>query len=272
MDLITAARDRLGRIGRFLWSAWAGVAAVSLLAAVWQVGHETYGAFILPAPLATLAAVAALSADAAAWATAAETTGRALQGFAVAALAGLVVGAAAGYAAALRRLVEPLLTVLLGVPPIAWIVLAMIWFGSTDGTVVTTVAIATTPIVLVAVMEGVATRDRRLDDMAKAFGAGPIRRGLTVGLRQVTAHLFPAWSVALGTGFKVAVMAEVLANVGGVGGALARARAHLDVAEALAWVVIAVGALIAVEYGAIRPVRSEVERWRDAARPWGGKR
>jgi len=78
--------------------------------------------------------------------------------------------------------------------------------------------------------------------------------------------------LALGSAFKVAVMAELLANVGGIGGELARSRANLDIAGALAWILIAVAALIVVEYGIVHPVRAEFERWRAAAQPWGVKR
>lgn len=267
-----ALLDRVGRLGSFLWSGWAGVAGLALLAALWQVGHEAYGDFILPAPLATLEAAIDLLARAETWLVAGTTTARALQGFALAAGIGCALGLAAGYSAAAFRLARPLVTVALGVPPIAWIVLAMIWFGSTDGTVVATVIVAATPLVFVGAAQGVVTRDRGLDDMARAFGAGPVARLATLGLRHVAAHLFPALAVALGTAFKVAVMAELLANVGGVGGALATARANLDVAVALAWVLIAVAALICVEYGLVHPVRAELERWRDAAKPWGVKR
>ncbi len=132
--------------------------------------------------------------------------------------------------------------------------------------------IAAVPLVFVGVAEGVAARDRGLDDMARAFGANAYRRVTTLGLRHVAAHLFPALAVALGTAFKVAVMAELLANTGGMGGALARARSNLDVGEALAWVLVAVGALVVLEYGIVQPVRASFERWREAARPWGVKR
>jgi NitT/TauT family transport system permease protein len=165
-----------------------------------------------------------------------------------------------------------LLTVILGVPPIAWIVLAMIWFGASDATVAAAILVAATPVVFVAAAEGVATRDRGLDAMAQVFGAGPLRRFLHVNARHVAAYLFPAFALALGTAFKVAIMAELLANAGGIGGALANARAMLDVAGALAWVTLAVAALIAVEYGMIRPINAELERWREAAQPWGVKR
>jgi NitT/TauT family transport system permease protein len=270
--MFEAVLSRLGRMGSFLWAGWSGLAGLALLAALWQAGHEAYGAFILPSPLETLAAGAAILSDGRAWGVAMLTCIRAVEGFAVSALAGAVSGLAAGYFPATMRLARPLVTVLLGVPPIAWIVLAMIWFGSTDGTVVVTVVVAAAPLVFVGVAEGVMTRDRGLDDMARAFGAGPVQRLITLGLRHVAAHLFPALAVALGMAFKVAVMAELLANVGGIGGELARSRANLDVAAALAWVTIAVAALILVEYGVVHPVRSEFERWRTAARPWGVKR
>jgi NitT/TauT family transport system permease protein len=272
MSLAVRLADRGLASLRFLWGAWAGVAALGLLAALWQAGHEAYGDFILPAPLATLSAAIGILSEPRHWTTALETTRRAVQGFALAALAGASLGLVAGYSAATLRLVRPLITVILGVPPIAWIVLAMIWFGSTDGTVVVTILIAATPLVFAGVAEGVATRDRGLDDMARAFGASALQRVATVGMRHVLAHLFPALAIAIGTAFKVAVMAELLANTGGVGGALASARANLDVATALAWVLIAVGVLILFEYLVIHPIRASFERWRDAARPWGVKR
>lgn len=69
---------RLGRIGAFLWSGWAGLAALALLFAAWQAGHEAYGPFILSAPLDTMGTVGALAVDPAAWEIAALTLQRAL--------------------------------------------------------------------------------------------------------------------------------------------------------------------------------------------------
>ncbi|EKV28959.1 Hydroxymethylpyrimidine ABC transporter, transmembrane component [Caenispirillum salinarum AK4] len=270
--MAAALLDRLGRLGRFLWSGWAGLTGLALFAALWQAGHELYGDFILSAPAATVQAAALILTDPASLLLVVETVRRAAEGFLLAVACGAAGGLAAGYSAATMRVARPILTVLLGVPPIAWIVLAMIWFGSSDGTVTTTVVVAATPMIFLGVAEGVMSRDRKLDDMARAFGAGPVQRLRTLGLRHVSAYLFPVLTVALGTAFKVAVMAELLANTGGIGGALAMARANLDVTTALAWVLVAVGGLIAVEYLVVHPVRAEFERWREASRPWGVKR
>ncbi len=264
--------ERLGASLRMLWSGWAGVAALCLLAAIWQAGHEAYGPFILTAPLDTLAAMGRLAADPEAWQIGLMTLRRALGGFALAAGIGTAAGIVAGYAPAVLRLCQPLLTVLLGVPPIAWIVLAMIWFGGTDATVRVVILVSALPIVFAGAAEGIAKRDRGLDDMARVFGAGPVRRFLDSGLPQAMGAIFPALSLSLGMAFKVAVMAELLANAGGIGGALADARVQLDIAQALAWVAIAVTLLIAVEYALVQPMRGELERWRRAARPWGVKR
>jgi len=261
--------DRSGRVLHFVWSGWAGLAALCLLAAVWQAGHEAYGPFILTSPLATLAEIGQLATDPDAWTIALLTLQRAITGFALVTAAGVLIGIAAGYSPATMRIATPLITVLLGVPPIAWIVLAMIWFGGSDATVIVVTAL---PVVFLGAARGIATRDRGLDRMAQAFGAGPVRRFLTVGLRQTTTTLFPALALALGTAFKVAVMAELLSNAGGIGGALADARINIDIAQALAWVVIAVILLLIVEYTLVQPVKGEIDRWRHAAQPWGVRR
>ncbi|WP_230721794.1 ABC transporter permease [Martelella mediterranea] len=264
--------DRLGRTGQFLWSGFAGLAAFSLLAGVWQYGHEQWGAFILPSPLATLTATWAILSDAAAWSLIAQTVGRALQGFLLSAFSGALLGMVAGHSPATIRLARPLITILIGVPPIAWIVLALIWFGAGDGTVIATVVVTAVPIIFAGTAEGILSRDRKLDDMARVFGANAWRRMTSLRLRQLTVHLFPALTLALGMSFKVAVMAELLANVGGIGGELSAARSYLDITQALAWVMIAVIALLIFEYGVIHPVRSEFEHWRRAEVPWGIKR
>lgn len=269
---MSAVLDRLGRAGRFLWGGWAGLAGLALFAALWQAGHEAYGDFILPAPLAVLGAARLILSEPENWQILAQTMGRALRGFALSALIGGAAGLAAGYSPATMRLARPLLTLILGVPPIAWLVLALIWFGASDGMVIVTILVGVVPLVFAGTAEGVANRDRGLDAMAQVFGAGPLRRLWSVGLRQMLAHLFPALVLGLASAIKVAVMIEVLASVGGIGTELARARQYMDVTLALAWIGLAVAGLIAVEYALVHPLRAELERWREAARPWGVKR
>ncbi len=255
--------------GRYLWSGWAGAAGLLCFAALWQAGHEAYGAFVLPAPLETLAAARALVGEPAFAEAARVTAWRAFAGFALAAGIGTAAGVAAGYSFAAMRLLRPMVTVLLGVPPIAWIVLALLWFGATGGTAVVTVLVAALPVSFMGGVQGVATRDRALDDMARSFGAGRWTRFRTVTAPHLVSYLFPAWTTTAGSAWKVTVMAELLSNTGGLGGELATARTLFDIPRVMALILIVVGLAIVTEYGVIQPLRDRLERWREAGLPWG---
>lgn len=264
--------SRLAWIGQYLWSGWAGATGVLCLLAAWQAGHEVYGSFILPSPLQTLAALVEVVRAPDFGRIVGETATRSLVGFAMAAGLGTLAGAIAGYSFASMRVLKPVVAVILGVPPISWIVLALIWFGATGGSAVATVVVAALPISFAGALEGVATRDRALDAMARVFGAGALRRFRTVTLPHLLSYLFPAWTTAVGTAWKVTVMAELLANAGGVGGELATARSLFDIPQVTAWTALVAAFALATDYGLLQPIREGVERWRSAGLPWGVKR
>lgn len=201
-----------------------------------------------------------------------QSAWRALAGFVIAAGIGTAAGLLAGYSFAAMRLMKPVLTVMLGVPPIGWIVLALIWFGSSGGTAVLTVVIASAPVSFAGALEGVARRDRQLDTMAQAFGASWAYRLRTVTLPHVLSYLFPAWTTTAGSAWKVTVMAELLSSSGGIGGELATARALFDIPQVTAWLSITVILALLTDYGLLHPFREALERWRAAGLPWGVKR
>ncbi|WP_417240298.1 ABC transporter permease [Celeribacter halophilus] len=211
---MTDVLDRLGATGRFIWGGWSGLAALALFAALWQAGHEAYGDFILPAPLVTISGAINILSSPKNWAIFIATMRRALIGFTLSACIGGFTGLIAGYSPATMRLARALLTVILGVPPIAWLVLALIWFGATDGMVIITILVGAVPLV---------------------FGASRLHRFWSVRFRQILAHLFPALLLGLPSSSKAAVMIEVLSFVSGIGNELAKARQYMDETQALAW-------------------------------------
>lgn len=259
-------------IGRYVWAGWAGAAGLFCFAAVWQFGHEIYGSFILPSPLETVLALIDLYSMPGVAEIAGNSIFRALVGFLLAALIGTVLGTLAGYFFAAMRLLRPMVTLLMGVPPIAWIVLAIIWFGSSGGSAILTVVIASFPVAFAGGLEGVATRDRALEQMARSYGASSFTRFRTVTLPHLLSYLYPAWITTAGNAWKVVVMAEVLSNTGGIGGALANSRALFDIPQVMAWILLVVIFALMTEYLLLQPVREALERWRAAGIPWGVKR
>lgn len=234
---------------------------ILLFLAAWQMGHWHYGSFILPSPLQTGAAIIQTLSGTSGWAALGMTLGRVGLALVVSALIGGGLGLLAGYLALVRATFAPVATILLGMPATAWVILTMIWFGPSHGSILFTIAIVTGPILYVGTVDAVLTRDRRLEDMAASFGASFLDRFRTIALRQILSSLGPVLGIALALGFKVAIMAELVTNVAGLGAEMARARAHMDIDMALANVALAVAGLVIIEHLVIRPFQTRLGKW-----------
>lgn len=271
-DLMLITRDEtplwqrfLGWVGRFvatLWSGWGTLAGVFMIFALWQIGFEAFGALVLPDPLESISLFLGFLQQPEGLDYIGITARRAFMGFALASLIGTALGLLAGWSNTLALLCRPFLTIMMGVPPIAWIVMALLWFGSSDGTPVFTVFIATIPMVFAGALQGVRMRDTSLDEMADSFGIRWYEKLWHVQLPQVVSYLFPAWATALGLSWKVVVMAELLASSEGIGAGLAEARVNIDTAAAMAWIVAVVGLLLVMDGFLLKPLKEHVEGWK----------
>ncbi len=253
----------LGRLPSYFWGGWGAVASLLLMVALRDALAQHFGQLILPSPQETLAALGELAQQDDGWLRALGITARrAFLGLALALLLGSTAGVLLGASMTASMMARPWVTVLMGTPPIAWLVMAMLWFGTGDGTPLFTVFVACFPVALVAGIQGVRTLEGKWRDLARSLGL-PWWMGVTdVAAPHVLSYLFPAWTVALGSALKVVVMAELLASNDGVGAQLAASRAQLDMSTSLAWIALLVGVLLAVEYGVLEPVKRELERWR----------
>lgn len=254
--------DVLAAMMSYLWSGWGAIASLLLFCAAWEWGAQIYGPLVLPGPMVTFQQLGGMFSSGLAAPELVISARRALSGLGLALLAGTFLGMLAGRSLTASMLSRPLVTLLLGMPPIAWLVLAMLWFGLGDATPIFTVMVACFPIVFASAMQGARTLDSTLKDVATVYRM-PRRMVFTdLYLPHVLSYLFPAWITALGISWKVVVMAELLSTPDGVGALLAVSRAQLDTASTLGWVVAILGLLLAVEYLLLEPIKRRVERWR----------
>lgn len=232
-----------------------GAAGLAALVLAWDAGHRALGPLVLPAPSETFDTLLRLIASGAAWPALRVTAADALGGWLAGALLGASLGVAGGLVPPLGAALRPVTTVVLGVPPIAWVVLALLWFGPTGLSAGFTVLVTVLPIVFAGAFQGIQARSPALGEMARAFGAPPLLKLRALIVPQLLDHLLPALATALAFAWKVAVMAEVLGGGTGIGGEIATARAHLDLAETLAWVVLAVMLMLACDATLLAPIR-----------------
>lgn len=247
---------------RYLWSGWGAIASIFLFLALWDVGNQINGSLTLPSPKETFIALWSLLQLPSVWDDIVVTILRALWGFGISIVLGTFLGILAGSFATAAMMSRPIITIIMGVPPIAWVVLALIWFGMTDESVIFTVVIGAFPIVFVGALQGTRTLEGDLSDMSNSFHPPWWMRLTDVYFPHIFSYIIPAWISALGMSWKIVIMAELLASSNGIGAALAVSRSHFDSAAAMALVVIMVIFLLFIEYVLLEPIKREVEQWR----------
>jgi NitT/TauT family transport system permease protein len=246
---------------------WGFVGLAALLAG-WEWGHHAYGSLVLPSLLETAAALLRLTRDGVIGPALAQTAGNAGLGWIFGALVGITAGTLAGLREQIERALEPVAIILLGIPAIAWIVMALLWFGG-RWAVIFTVAVATGPVVFNAAVEGTRSLDGALERMASVYRVPLVARLIDMHGPHLLSQLFPALVTTLAMSWKVSVMAELLTGAGGIGDGLAAARAHVDTAETMAWVVLVVGVLVVVDLAILQPLQRHLWLWRDDERSAG---
>lgn len=247
----------------FLYSGWGAIASILLFIALWDFGNQVYGDLILPSPLDSFATLSEMLKDEKVLTNLKITIYRATYGFVISFFVGTVLGLLAGLFATASIMSRPIVTILVGMPPIAWIVLAMMWFGLGDMTVVFTVVVASFPIIFVGALQGARTLDGELKEMVDSYNLNFFQKFTNLYFPHIFSYVFPAWVSALGMSWKIVVMAELLSTSDGIGAQLAVARSHLDTPSAMALVVVMIGTLLFVEYVIFEPIKREVEAWRD---------
>lgn len=227
-------------IGKALFPAL----GVLLLLLLWQIGFWLGGPFVLPAPLDVALCLAQLARSGALWLPALVTTGHVLAGYGLAAVFGMFFGLAGGLAGNLGAMLDSMSRLILGIPPVIWVVLALFWFGPTGKVAVFTVAIGIAPVMFAGAIAGMRAAQPELEEMAASFNAPWRQRLWEIRLPQVMAVLLPALTTSLGLAWKVALMAEIFSGDTGIGGEIATARAYLDTTATMAWVVAALALLL----------------------------
>lgn len=250
---------RNGRAGDWFYGGF----GLLLLAGGWAWLNRVSGPFVLPSLADTATAFTAICRSGVAGRELIITLVHAVGGAALGALSGFVLGVAGGLKPPFGATLRPVATAILGIPPVAWVVLALLWFGPGLTTPLFTVTVTTAPILFASALAGVEARDAGLVELAAVFGLRRDTRFWRMMLPELAVHVAPALSTTFALAWKVALTAELLGDGTGIGGAFATARAHLDLPEAMAWIWLVVLFLLVTDGMLLGPLR----RWVRGHRP-----
>jgi len=228
----TDAKTRAHKLQALHTLGWALVRALPIvgLALSWEALAEN-GA-VTPFQLPRLSAVLvriwndAVAGDLAL--NAALTLYRALTGFAIAAMSGMVLGMAMSRNVAVRWLLDPVVSVGFPMPKIAFLPVMMLWLGVYDLSKIAMVVLDAIFPVVTATIAGIAGVDRHLLWSARNLGASEREVLREIVLPAASAQIMTGLQVALPIALIVAVVAEMLMGGYGLGGAMMHASRFAD--------------------------------------------
>ena len=197
---------------------------VSLFLAAWQLGVSLSGTRMVPGPWAVVLAIGELTSRGLLFRYVVASLFRVTWGYLLAALVAIPAGMAIGLMPRLEAALNPLLQVMRPISPLAWIPVAILWFGVGDGAAVWLIFVASFFAILVAVVQGVHNVDAVHFNAGRNFGLSGVRLVTGVLLPAILPQLIVGLRIALGIAWLVVVAAEMIAVSSGLGFLIIDAR------------------------------------------------
>lgn len=214
--------------------------AAALVLLAWQVLTFFYPPLVVPPLASVVAKLGEIASRSALRGAIVLTAGRLLAGLWLGVAGGCVLGIALGLSQRLQTVFQPLLSIMQAVPPISWLVLALIWFGFNGKPSIFIVVVATLPTIIISVTEGIKNIDPKLTQMCTTYAFPAWKRLRFLVIPSVVPYFQAGLRVALGTGCKTIVMGEMLTTNSGIGGMIMTARLNIEPESVIAWTVVIV--------------------------------
>ncbi|NLM96425.1 MAG: ABC transporter permease [Halanaerobiaceae bacterium] len=247
------------RINKRLLTGTAGILVVLVL---WGLLARRYHPLILPSPAETFQALKGLWNSGRLWQSTLITLKRTAAGYSLAVLTGLFFAVLLRSNRFCRYLFRPLFTIIQTIPPVIWLVFAVIWFGIADDlTPVFLIFIVTFPVIFVNIFTGLDSIDLRLVEMARVYRSPGKRIIFKIYLPALIPHLVSAVSIGASFAWKSTIFAEFIGSSRGVGFDLSMANSNLETEKLFAWALVLIILMLAFEYGILQPVKRYVTRW-----------
>lgn len=207
--------------------------------AVWQAASvAVHNSIILvgPADVAKALVQGILSPDF--WRTIGLSFGKISLGFLMAFAGGIAVGSLAYWLSFIRELLEPVIMLMKSVPVASFVILALIWIGSKNLSILISFMVVF-PMIYESTIAGLNSTDPKLLEMARVFSMTPLKKILYIYRPALLPYLITGCRSALGMGWKSGVAAEVIGvPAHSIGEKLYMAKIYLSTADLFAWTLV----------------------------------
>lgn len=209
---------RLSRGWRSELQTWALPLAVTAIGtALWQLACAASGSTIFPTPYQTLLAMGQLWESDRLLGDSVASLYRVTWGFLLAAATAIPVGLVAGWSTRSFMALNPVIQGLRPISPIAWIPIAILWFGIGDGAGIFLIFLSSFFPIAVGTMAGVRNISLVHQRSAHNFGVHGLELFRRVVLPAAMPQIITSLRIALGVAWLVIVAAEMVGMDSGLG-------------------------------------------------------
>lgn len=197
---------------------------IALLVVAWQVAVTATHATLVPGPIAVGRAIVELASRGLLFRYVVASLFRVTWGYALAVLLAIPFGVFLGLRKRGEEAFNPLLQVLRPISPLAWIPIAILWFGVGDISAIFLIFLASCLPLTLAAMHAVHDLDRVYLAAGRNFGLHGGRLLRSVIIPALMPQLIVAMRITLGIAWLVVVAAEMIAVNSGLGFLIIDAR------------------------------------------------
>jgi len=240
------------------------ILSVVLAVLVWQVigWLGVFPRHLLPWPTSVLTSLISLSASGELASHVLISLTRVVAGFIIAAGIGIPLGIAIGWSKIAESLAEPVLEIVRPIPPIAWIPIAMLWFGLGFKPAVFLIFIGAFFPILLNTVAGVRGTSKVLVEAVRTLGASDRDTLVKVVTPSSVPSIVAGLRIGVGVGWMCLVAAEMTGAGSGLGYMVIYYSGILETSNVMVGMLV-IGAIgYAMSY-AIEKVEDHLLRWRE---------
>jgi len=190
---------------------------LAAIIAVWWLAVAATESAIFPTPWQVVTGAWELAQDGTLWEHIGASLFRVGVGFGLAAIVAVPLGLWMGWVASAYRMFNPVFQMLRPISPIAWIPIAILWFGVGDVSPIFLIFISSVFPMIVQTTSGVHTIERRYLRAAANFGVSRAVLFRRVVIPAVLPEIIVGMRIGIGVAWLVVVAAEMIALRSGLG-------------------------------------------------------
>jgi NitT/TauT family transport system permease protein len=200
------------------------ISGIASVVVAWQIAVWVGRGTLIPGPLAVLRGILELAEKGLLLRYVIASLFRVTWGYVAALAAGVPLGILLGLWRRGEQALNPLLQLLRPISPLAWIPIAILWFGVGDVSAIFLIFLASFLPLVVTSMNAVHNIETVHLSAGRNFGLGPLQMLRSVILPAILPQLIVGMRITLGISWLVVVAAEMIAVNSGLGFLIVDAR------------------------------------------------